>query len=321
MRMSGIRLARSASAALVAAAILVVFAGSANAQTAPNASATPAATASTLSTPVPVGPMPIYTPVPIPPHPDVNGHIACPQSVVCLTYDAGRPAQVGCAFQTVCTILLPGESILSGGIAGVQGAGGGDSSQPQGLWSVLPFTQNGDSMLTISPYANSPFTNITVKTDQHFYVIALRPDYAARGTVYEYLYPDQHNNIVVPQEARRAYATPTPEPPGEELAPAPCPASYSVKPQNSPSFWPHSVWIHDDSVTVSFDASTTLPTVGLPMQGNDFPVDLNHLGLAPVDYDAQGRTRSITVLACYASIVFYTTDGRGRHAVVLEATP
>lgn len=266
-----------------------------------------------------VAPMPFITPVPIPPHPDVRGHLVCPHGLVCLTYDAGRSALVSCAYQTVCTVLFPGETILQNGIAGVQADTGADPLQAQGLWSVKPFVHDGDSKISISPYANSPRTNITVQTDQHLYVITLQQDVAAQATVYRYLFPDEHNVVTIPQEEPRVYETPTPEPASEEVAPAPCPTSYSVHAQNGPSFWPKTVWIHDDSVTVTFDASTTLPAVGLPMQGDTFPVDLNHLGQAPVDYDAQGHLRSETVTSCYPAIVFFTNDGHGRHAVVLEA--
>jgi hypothetical protein len=281
---------------------------------------------------------PWQTPAPVtpaPPAPDAQGHWPATNGVTDLVWTQGRPLVVDCATQTICPIWFPDTQYagLSGVAAGPSLPNlGQNNATPNLPWSVVPQQEGSDLWLAISPYMDSPSSTIillhtTGAFGSRSYLIQLVREDFTQPTVYRCcLTPNRSNVVTLPQPVPRVYATATPQASGafgEPVAPAPCPAAYVPRKLNNPNFWPESISIlPSQTVKVAFSASQTLPTVGLFLQGHKN--DLFHLGEVGVSYDAYGSIRAITVLACYPSIVFYSTDDRGRHAVVLdavEATP
>lgn len=232
-------------------------------------------------------------------------------------YFAGKVYRVDCAPGTTCRIYLDaGESKPSIVV-------------PSQAWHVNPLSGTDQPFITVVPDPNAGDAGIVIQAGMHDYAVLLHADVSAPGVAYGWIY-EHGGKFVLPAVSVPQIVEPSPspgasdasEPTGTDpVAPEPCPPSYKVSSQNSPSFWPEQILVGGSTVALVFPADGMIPVVGVPT--SDTPsgqVWLDHLADVAQAGEVSGTKRIVRVLACYRTIVFYSGFGKGRRALILSAS-
>jgi len=331
---------RNALSALAMLGVLALFGMRAPAPApAPTPSPSPSLTPGGYQTAPAILPSVAPPPTIAPPTPNAEGWIPCAEHQRCVPYQIGVANTIACTLGYICTVILPGVHILPDGVSGVgaksvaapttaetipglgaiPGGGGGDSSTKP-TWSIHVENGNGVAYILVAPYPTSPTTNIVATTTTGIFVFRLTVDTTSKGSVYRVI-EARHNRFYVHPHEPHDYATAPPAARHFVQTIACNPNGYHLVAQSQPRVWPIAFRVGVTSLHVFFSDAYDLPSVGVPLYGSRPPVNLGALGSVAVAYWAQGNMRTITILNCYPTVVFYTNDASGRHAVLLTNRP